>query len=276
LALAAALGATAVLIGSAGTLRAADQPTHPLARSTPGATAVIDHAPFDRLLKAYVVKSPDGINRVDYPRFRSEGRDALKTYVRDLQRHDPTALGPEEHAAFFINLYNAVTLDAVLDRYPVRSIKEVRLADASGAEQEGPWKAPLAAVAGHKLSLDEIGGGVLRPSLMKRDPRGHYLLNCLSIGCPNLLDEAMTGARLEGQMATAATAFVRHPRGLAVAGGRARASSLFDWYATDFGGPSGVIAHMADVGGAEVAARLAGITAIAEHDYDWALADASR
>ena len=248
----------------------------PLIAPKAGSTETVDHSVFDKLLTTYVVPGSDGINRVDYARFRSEGLEELKRYLLTLQRRSPETLGPAEHAAYFINLYNALTLDVALEHYPIRSIKQIRLADPSGEPQEGPWKARLAVVAGKAMSLDDIAGKVLRPALMARDPRGHYLLNCLSIGCPNLLREAITGAKLERQMAEAAAAFVRHPRGLTVAGGKAKASSLYDWYADDFGGSKGVVAHMIAIGGPEVAARLTGITEIEEHDYDWSLADASR
>lgn len=276
--LATALGFAALLASLpwTGAFAGSGDGIHPLAKATSGSTETIDHSAFDRLLKAYVVAGTDGINRVHYVKFREEGLEALKSYLLTLQRQDPTRLGEAEHAAYFINLYNALTLDVVLEHYPVNSIRMVRLADATGAQREGPWKTRLGAVNKHAISLDDIGGGILRPMLMKRDPRGHYLLNCLSIGCPNLLPEAITGDKLAAQMAAAAVAFVKHPRGLSVMGGRAKASSLYSWYEDDFGGAAGVVAHMIAVGGPETAAKLSGITAISEHDYDWALADASR
>lgn len=263
-------------IGALPGAAATDAPSHPLARSTPGSTETADHSAFDALLKAYVVPGKDGINRVDYVRFKSEGLEKLKAYLLMLQRLDPTRLGEGEHAAYFINLYNAVTLDVVLEHYPVKSIKAVRLADQAGVVQEGPWKARLAVVNRQPLTLDEIGNDILRPTAMKRDPRAHYLLNCLSTGCPNLLPEAITGAKLAAQMSAAATAFVTHPRGLSVANGRAKSSSLYSWYEADFGGVKGVIEHMIAAGGPDVAARLSGISSIADHDYDWSLADAAR
>ncbi len=250
--------------------------SHPLARFTPGSKETVDHGAFDALLKAHVVAGSDGINRVHYVKFREQGLEALKSYLLKLQRLDPTRLDADEHAAYFINLYNALTLDVALEHYPLNSIKMVKLADATGSVQDGPWKARLGTVNKQAISLDEIGGQILRPTLMKRAPSGHYLLNCLSIGCPNLLPDAITGTKLAGQMSASATAFVRHPRGLTVSGGRAKSSSLYSWYEDDFGGPRGVIAHMIAAGGAEVAAKLTGITTITDHDYDWALADASR
>lgn len=268
--------ASALLSLSPAAAASAGDGSHPLARFTPGSTDKIDHGAFDQLLKSYVVAGADGINRVHYVKFREQGLEALKRYLLTLQRQDPTRLDAAEHAAYFINLYNALTLDVTLEHYPLNSIKSIRFPDAAGTPQEGPWKVRLGAVNKQALSLDEIGADILRPTLMKRDPRGHYLLNCLSIGCPNLLPEAVTGDKLAAQMTAAAAAFVQHPRGLTVSGGRAKSSSLYAWYEDDFGGPKGVVAHMIAAGGPDIAAKLAGITAIADHDYDWALADASR
>lgn len=274
----AALAMTALaafFAGSGGATAAADAPAA-LARSTAGSTKTVDHGAFDTLLKAYVVLGKDGINRVDYPRFRSDGLPALKAYLMAIQSVDPTGLGPAEHFAYFTNLYNAVTLDVVLEHYPVKSIKAVRLADPAGAIHDGPWKAKLATVNGIRISLDEIASDVLRPSFNSRDPRGHYLLNCLSVGCPNLLPEAITGAKLEAQLDRATRDFVTHPRGMTVSVGKAKSSSLYSWYESDFGGAAGVIAHMVKFGGPAVATQLAGISAIADHDYDWRLADATQ
>jgi len=254
---------------------AEDLPPHALAASTADSKMTVDHASFDALLARVVVPSADGINRVDYAGLRNGGQAVLDAYLGALQSVDPTRLGPAEHSAYFANLYNAATLAATLPHYPVKSIKDIRLPDTSGALQDGPWKTKLVTVNGAKLTLNEIAGAILRPTLMKRDPRGHYLLNCLSLGCPNLLPEAITGAKLEKQMTGAATAFARHPRGLSVANGKAKASSLYTWYEADFGGQAGLIAHLKAVGGPEVSARLAGIEAISDFDYDWALADAA-
>lgn len=274
--LVASLAVIATLFGMPHDASAASDGPGSLARSTAGSTMTVDHGAFDKLLKSYVVPGKDGINRVDYPRFRSEGLAALKGYLMALQAADPTRLGPAEHFAYFANLYNAATLDVVLEHYPVKSIKAVRLADASGSLYDGPWKTKLTSVNGIRISLDEIASDILRPSFNSRDPRGHYLLNCLSIGCPNLLPEAITGAKLEAQLESATKAFVTHPRGVSVTGGKIKSSSLYSWYESDFGVTAGVIAHMAKFGGPELAKQLAGISAIAEHDYDWGLADATR
>ncbi len=144
---------------------------------------------------------------------------------------------------------------------------DIKLADASGHPSNGPWKAHLGEGNGKGVSLDDISAN-LRKSFMSQEPRGHYMLNCLSIGCPKLYPEAITGANLERLLTDAATAFATHPRGLNVTDGKAKSSSLYAWYQADFGGADGVIRHLAATGGPEVAAKLGGIEMISSHSYD--------
>ena len=85
------------------------------------------------------------------------------------------------------NLYNAATLKIVVDRYPVKSIRDIKsdtgLFDVKG--YIGPWRTKVATVEGRQVSLDDIEHEIMRPTF--KDPRVHYAVNCASIGCPNLL-----------------------------------------------------------------------------------------
>lgn len=245
------------------------------AATGPDGAAPFDHSAWDRLLSAHVATGKDGVNRVDYTRLKADGQAALKAYLAALEAADPARLGAAEQLAYWANLYNAKTLDLVLDRYPVGSIREVRLPDPSGVPQDGPWKAKTMRVSGIALSLDDIANTILRPRYMARDPRGHYLLNCLSVGCPNLLPQAITGARLPAQLDAAARAFVNHPRGVKVADREMHVSSLYVWYAEDFGGLAGTLAHLRRHAAPALADRLDRVEAISGDSYDWTLNDAA-
>ena len=231
----------------------------------------VDHSAWNMLLRDHVSTGKDGINRVDYVRFKKSGTPALKAYIARLERADPLRLARAEQMAFWINLYNAKTADIVLARYPVKSIKDINLPDADGKPAEGPWKAKVVAVNGTPLSLDDIENAILRPIF--KDARVHYALNCLSLGCPNLLREAYTGARLERQFEGATRAFVNHPRGISFAGGKVKASSIYEWFADDFGGFPGVVAHLARYAAPALKPRVQSLKAIDEYDYDWKLND---
>ena len=244
------------------------------AAHTKGSTATVDHAAFDTLLKTYVATDAQGLNRVGYKAFKASGHAALKAYLAGLEKVDVAKLDRPEQFAFWANLYNAKTIDIVLDKYPVASIKDISLGGGLLASVTGgPWKAKVLKVAGTPLSLDDIEHQIIRPGF--KDPRAHYSVNCASFGCPNLQNEAFTGAKLQAMLDAGAKAYVNHPRGIAVEGGTVKASSIYDWFVADFGGNAkGVLEHVRKFASPELASKLKGIETIGDYGYDWSLNDA--
>jgi hypothetical protein len=238
-------------------------------------SAWADEAAYDALLQRYVSESADGVNRVDYARWRANtaDRSALDAYVAELAAQRPSAFTRDRAFAYWVNLYNAVTLQVVLERYPVRSIRDIR-SEGAGLDPRaltGPWRTRRVVVEGRRLSLDEIEHSVLRPTF--RDPRVHYAVNCASIGCPDLMPRVWRAQMLEADLDAAARAYINHPRAVSVgADGGVRVSSIYRWFREDFGGlDAGVIAHLQRYAAPELAQRLRGATRIAGYDYDWAL-----
>lgn len=234
---------------------------------------------LDALLARHVSLPADGVARVDYARWKADPSDmaSLNAWIEAATARRPSAMPRAEAFAFWANLYNALTLRVVLDRYPVRSIRDIRSTGVPFDPRQfnGPWRTRLVRVEGQRMSLDDIEHETMRPTF--RDPRVHYAVNCASIGCPNLRPRAFRAATLEAELDDAARAFVNHPRGVAVlADGRLRVSSIYHWFKEDFGGnDAGVIAHLRRHAAPPLAARLATAGAIADHAYDWALNDAS-
>ncbi|MFN3868229.1 MAG: DUF547 domain-containing protein [Hyphomicrobiaceae bacterium] len=248
---------------------------------TAGSAATVDHSAWTRLLTAHVKPATDGVNLVDYKAFKSAGHADLKSYIARLEAIDPSKLDRAEQFAFWANLYNAKTIDIVLDHYPVASIREIELGSGllgfikKSVGVGGPWKAEVMKVSGQALSLDDIEHKILRP--VHKDPRVHYAVNCSSYGCPNLGTEAFTGAKLDAQLDAAARAFVNHPRGMTVKSGSVTASSIYDWFQSDFGGSAaGVLDHVRKYAGPELTKKLAGVSSIAAYQYDWKLNDLRR
>lgn len=239
-----------------------------------GSTAIVDHAAWDKLLKTYVVPGRDGVNRVRYAKFKSDGHAALKGYVAALEMVDVATLDRPEQFAYWANLYNAKTIDVVLDKYPVKSIKDISLGGGLlTLVTGGPWKAKIVKVKGQELSLDDIEHGILRPGF--KDPRVHYAVNCASFGCPNLAAEAFIGARIDAQLDAGAKAYVNHSRGVMADGGKLKASSIYNWFQADFGGSDkGVLEHLRKYAGPELRQKLDVATGIADYDYDWTLNEA--
>ncbi len=230
-------------------------------------TVRIDNRVWAEFLRHYVREHSDGVNRVDYAAVSPEHRRALKRWLASMQAIDVRRLTRAQQMAYWINLYNAATLDVVLDAYPVSSIREVR----GGLLKRGPWDETLLRVGGEALSLDDVEHNILRP--LWSDPRIHYAVNCASIGCPNLSLEPFEADYLEAQLDAAAIAFVNHPRAFRAVQGQLRTSSIYDWYAGDFGGPAGVLRHARRYAGGDQAEVLRSASRIAGYDYDWRLND---
>ena len=229
----------------------------------------IDHGAWDEFLKRYVVTShPSGINRVRYATVAPRDRAALKSYLTTLQGLAISTYNQAEQKAYWINLYNALTVDLVLSCYPVASIRDINI--APGLMVRGPWAAKLLTVEGEKLSLDDIEHRILRP--IWKDNRIHYAVNLASLGSPNLQPEAYTGDKTEALLEKAAREFVNHRRGVEIKNGRRKVSSLYVWFDEDFGGSAeGLMEHWQKYASGALADALAKYSGGLEHDYDWRL-----
>jgi hypothetical protein len=260
----------ALVIGFALPARAADLDQH-FSKNNPNAAMTIDHSAWDRLLAAYVVPSADRINRFAYGRVSEADKKALKAYLTALQGVKVTALRADEQRAFWINLYNALTIDVVLGRYPVKTIKDISL--GGGFFASGPWKKALVTVEGKALSLDNIEHDILRK--VWRDPRVHYAVNCASMSCPNLMAKAFTAANLDQMLTQGARDYINHPRGVKVSGAKVTLSRIYSWYRSDFGASdTEVLGHLAAYASPALKKQLAGIETIGGYDYDWSLNEA--
>ena len=231
-------------------------------------TATIDHQPWQDILDGYLrTDHPSGVNRFDYGALKAneEDRQKLGGYLQALAQMDPRTYAKAEQMAYWINLYNALTVFVIVPRYPVDSIKDIK----SGIIDFGPWNLELIPVQGEKLTLNNIEHGILRP--IWQDPRIHYAVNCASIGCPNLASEAYRADNLERLLEQGAAAYVNHPRGAQVTDGELLISSIYDWFKVDFGGTDeGVLAHLAQYAQPELASQLEGFDSF-DDDYDWSL-----
>lgn len=242
-------------------------------RHIANSTQTVDHSAWDGLLKRYVVPADDGINYVDYKRFKAEAANDLKAYVSSLEAVDVTRLNRNEQYAFWANLYNAKTIDIILDHYPVKSIKDVRL--TLWRPFDGPWVADVTKVNGIDLSLNDIEHTIMRG--LWKEPRVHYAVNCASIGCPNLATKALTGANLEAMLDAGARAYVNSPRGIRVENGKVIASKIYSWFIEDFGDTEkGVLKHARAHAEGDLAKALTRATSISDHEYDWNLNDVKK
>lgn len=237
-------------------------------KSDPNSTMQVDHASWTDFLQAYLVEGADGVSRVRYAQVSENDRQGLNLYLQRLEQTPVSRLNRTEQKAYWINLYNALTMKVVLDHFPVKSIRDIDI--SPGLFSDGPWGRKLATVEGVGVSLDDIEHRILRP--IWQDPRVHYGVNCASIGCPNLQSTAFTSANTDRLLDKGAREYVNHPRGAQVEDGKLTVSSIYVWFQSDFGDSDrGVIDHLKKYAGPALAKKLENIDRISDNRYNWAL-----
>jgi hypothetical protein len=235
----------------------------------PQSTETVDNSPWARFLARYVVTDhPSGINMVRYGDVTETDEQALRAYVADLAAMSPTTLNRDEQMAYWINLYNALTIQVIVEHYPVRSIRRINI--SPGLFSSGPWDAKLLTIEGKDVTLNDIEHRILRP--IWQDNRVHYAVNCASRGCPNLQTEPYTADNLESLLKKGADEYVNHSRGARFEDERLQASSIYDWFQEDFGGnAAGVVDHLQIYAEGSLARNLEGYSGRIGYSYDWEL-----
>lgn len=229
----------------------------------------VDHAAWDNFLREYVRQDVQGINRVAYEDVTGEDRARLQDYLTKLEQTDVKALTRDEQLAFWINVYNAETVEVILQNYPVASIRDVN----DGFLSFGPWDRPVTTIGGWSLTLNDIEHRIIRPVF--DEPRIHYALNCAAAGCPNLMDRAWRPATLERDLAEAERAYVNNFRGVSVEpNGSLTLSKIYIWFQEDFGANEAeVLRRLQGVAEPELASAIAAQSRVGRYQYDWSLND---
>jgi hypothetical protein len=244
------------------------------------------HRAWTALLARHVVLVDGGnASQLRYDAIAAE-RPLLADYLAALSSVRPDEFGAftkPRQMAFLINAYNAFTVELVLTAYPdIRSIKDL------GSLFQSPWKRRFVPLLGTRMSLDGIEHDTLRARGRYDDPRIHFAVNCASVGCPMLREEAFVAERLDDQLDEQEARFLsdRSRNRWSAGSGRLEVSRIFDWYAEDFRLGHRGIDSLAGFF-ARHAGRLADAAAdrdrirdgrarIAFLDYDWSLNDADR
>jgi Protein of unknown function, DUF547 len=242
------------------------------------------HAAWTALLKRHVLLLRGGqASQLRYAGMAAD-RAALKAYLDTLSAVSAATFAgfsKPQQQAFLINAYNAFTVELVLTRYPdLKSIKDL------GGLLSSPWKPKWITLLDGKRSLDDIEHETLRKRGVYDDPRVHFAVNCASIGCPMLREEAFVADWLEAQLEQQAQRFLadRSRNRYDPQRGVLEVSKIFDWYGEDFR-----LGHRGITSLAAFLARHADLLADAPADrdrirgqkltiaflyYDWALNDA--
>lgn len=189
-----------------------------------------NYTAWNSLLAKHVKWLPDNKQTaVDYAGFQKD-RQALKTVLNDwssVSQADFNGFSKNQQMAFLINAYNGFTIELILTKYPkIKSIKEI------GGVFSSPWKQEFFTLLGQKHHLDWIEHEQLRPKY--KEPRVHAAVNCASIGCPALRNEAFTATKLNAQLDDSMRRFLSDPSRNRVKNGELQVSPIFKWFAEDF------------------------------------------
>lgn len=179
------------------------------------------HLPFNDLLQQYVTSE----GQVRYDGLQRE-HTRLQAYLQQLSKLVPEASTPREASmAYWINAYNAFTLDLIVRNYPIKSILQL--------DNGKTWDVKRISLGGKKYSLNQIEHEILRKKWA--DPRIHFALNCAAKSCPPLFHQAYLPSQLEQQLEARTIYFINHSGYNQLSGQPLRLSKIFEWYAADFG-----------------------------------------
>lgn len=209
---------------------AARRPASVAATSVEG----FDHDAYGRVLGAVV----DYHGRVDYAALQANPVD-LRTYEAALADADPAHYeqwSRTERIAFWINAYNALTMRAVIDHYPIKSsvFRSLVYPKNSIRQIPGVWDDLSFEVMGRPRTLNQIEHEILRAEF--DEPRIHMALVCAAMSCPPLRWEPYTGDKLDAQLEDQTVLFLGAPDRFRVdqEAGTVFLSSIFDWFGEDF------------------------------------------
>ena len=225
----------------------------------------IDHHLWEVFLAKHLHENVSkGIYQFDYDKVTALDKKNLSQYLEHLQGIDPRVYRKNVQLAYWANLYNALTIDIVLKHYPIESIKDI------GNGITGPWNMKLINIAGQPLTLNEIEHGILRA--LWQDNRIHYVINCASVGCPDLPKYALVGKNIEQQLEQAAKRFINQTKGVEFVGDKLIISSIYNWFKKDFANnDSELLSHLSQYANAELKTQLMSYQGDIDYQYNWEL-----
>lgn len=235
----------------------------------PHSTRTINHTQWQQFLKKHVNTNKKGLNLIDYAHIKRADRHRLNGYIWSLSQVAITEHNRQEQLAYWINLYNALSIKLVLDHYPIDSIRNVNMSPHLFAS--GPWDANIIRVNGVNISLNDIEHRIVRP--IWNDPRIHYAINYAAIGSPNLQRTAYTGEKIGSQLNQAAKTFVNSLRGIqVVTNNKLITSKIFTWYREDFGySDQHIIDHVKKFAEPKLRTQLDKVDTISQSVFNWHL-----
>ncbi|MGC0371604.1 MAG: hypothetical protein DGJ47_000295 [Rickettsiaceae bacterium] len=193
--------------------------------------------PYNHLLSHYVSEGEKDNIRTTLIDYDAWGEDPLHHQaIKKLQGVSISNLQGAKKMAFWINAYNLLTIDLIVKTGETDSIKN------QGSFWKNVWKSHSWMIDGTNYTLDQIEHKILRPMA---DPRIHMAINCASLSCPDLLNEAYQAEKLDWQLTNQVKNFLGNDsKGVKLVSDYIYVSKIFDWFKEDFGGYEGIRAFV--------------------------------
>ena len=220
-------------------------------------TPPLTHEAWDTLLKKHV----DENGWVDYEGF-IKNQEELEAYLETLSSSPPATDWPEEaKLAYWINAYNAFTVKLIVDNYPLKSIRELHTLPFVATI----WHEDFFQIGGQPASLDQIEHSILRKEFY--EPRIHFAINCASVSCPVLRNEAYEADKLERQLTDQAKRFLASPIRNNITVDKVELSRIFQWFKGDFTKEGSLIEFLNQY----APVKIHSDAEVSYLDYDWGL-----
>ncbi|XQW83497.1 DUF547 domain-containing protein [Thalassotalea piscium] len=195
------------------------------------------HQDWNTLLKKHVVAiNHNHSTEIDYAAIKNEHKQ-LKAYLDSLSaitENEFNAWGKSKQLAFLINAYNAWTVELIVSNFASEDYPDLKSIKDLGNFFSSPWSKDFVPLLGKTRSLDDIEHGLIRGSGKYNDPRIHFAVNCASVGCPALREEAYTAEKLDSQLEMQTIRFLSDETRNKVDQNTLKLSSIFKWYGDDF------------------------------------------
>ena len=226
-------------------------------------TLPVSHSQWDNLLKKHV----DEAGNVNYKGFVKDST-ILNKYIMYLGKNGPNNEGwsRDEKLAYYINFYNAATVQLIVRHYPLESIKDI------GSKIQipfinTPWQVKFIKIGDEIYNLDNIEHNIIRKGY--DEPRIHFALVCAAVSCPRLRNEAFLAEKLEDQLTDQARKFLSHPGKNKISKNELEISRIFQWFTGDFTKHGSIQEFLNKYSDVEISPDAD----IEYFDYNWALND---
>ena len=210
---------------------------------------------FDSLLQ----KNVDKTGRVDYQSLKNN-ETLLDNYLAYIQNNEPTKnWSSNKKKAFWINTYNAYTIKIILNNYPLKSIRDIKI------DGKTAWKIPFVKVGQKRYTLDQIEHKILRKKF--NDPRIHVGINCASVSCPRLWNFAFTEDNIASSLDNLMKEFINNTTRNKISKNTLEISEIFNWFSKDFMKNGTIINYL----NTYAAIKISEKASIKYLTYDWSL-----